>query len=275
MKTLIDWISFSVPIGSGGIPDYGWSWEDVKWQLEVFLGESITGWLEGENWAAGNGRAPYASSFQSILKGVTVFWSGKLSHALVEVSGTGCTDLRVRGLITDMLNVAKERLTRLDIATDIETDVLPFDFATMRNVARFKAHGSYTSRSGYTEYIGSRTSELFARVYRYADPHPRSGFLRIEHELKRETAKATATLLLTSSVEQVQSALGSRFGWCHPLWKPEVSSIPALNTPANHRGTAKTEFWLRTQVASSFKKLVRTGAISDPESWLREVFLSD
>lgn len=273
METLIDWLSFTVLIGSGGIPETGWKWEDVQWHIEAFLGENITGFLGGDDWEAAAGRPPYAHSFRSTLRGVTVFWSGKVSHALVEVSGSGMLAMRQQHLQTELLIAARERVTRIDIATDILTDTTPFAFAEARKTGRTKSRGSYTSNSGQTEYIGSRSSERFARVYRYSSPHPRAHLLRVEHECKGDTARAAIAFLLTNGVEELQTDLGARFGWSHPVWEPQRQTLSTLALPARHRENAKTEIWLRTQAAAAFKKLVLAGAIPEPEKWLREAFL--
>jgi len=275
METHIDWLSFTVMVGNGNLPQKGWQWSDVQWHIERFLGDGITEFFGGDGWEAGAGRPPYASSFRSTSRGVTVFWSGKVSHALVEVSGSGMLAFRQRGLEIALLIAARERATRLDIATDIKTTIDPFEFAEAREPGRTKSRGSYTSNSGKTEYIGSRTSERFARVYRYSDPHPRSHLLRVEHELKADTAKAAIAFLLGNSLEELQTDLGNRFGWRHPVWTPQRQALSTLALPAKHREEAKTELWLRTQAAAAFKKLVASGTIQDPEAWLKEVFLGD
>lgn len=273
METHIDWLSFSVMVGSGEIPEYGWSWEDVQWHIEAFLGADITSFLGGDGWEVGPGRAPYASSFRSKSRGVTVFWSGKASHALIEVSGVGMLAFRQHSLEIALLTAAHARVTRLDVASDIATDLNPFDFANDREPGRTKARGSYTSKSGQTEYVGSRQSERFARVYRYSDPHPRAHLLRVEHELKGETAKAGIAFILANGLDELQADVGARFGWRHPVWTPEKQSDATLVLPAQHRQDAKTEIWLRTQCVAAFRKLVHNGTIVDPERWLMEVFL--
>jgi DNA relaxase NicK len=273
METTLDWLSFSIILGESH-PDHGWNWTDVQRAVEHLLGDTMTEYISGDGWEPAGGRKPYAQSFRNVMKGITVFWSGKMFHALIEISGVGMKAIRDAGLQEELLQRTQARATRIDIATDIQTDVLPLEFATQRNVARFKAHGSYTSKSGYTEYIGSRTGELFARVYRYSDPHPRSAFLRVEHECKGQTAKATIALLLAHGVAEVQAGLGARFGWCHPLWQPDQQRVLAITTPANRRQDAKTEIWLRTQVAASFRRLVASGTIGDARAWVEEVLLS-
>lgn len=275
MRTNIDWLSFTFPVGQGGYPELGWRWDDIAAAATEYLGQDLVSYLAQCQWTEEGGRKPYAHSQRAAEQGISVFWSGRQSHALIEISGIGMAALRAAGVEREMLAAAQERATRLDIATDIETTTKPAEFAAKRDVARFKAHGSFTSKSGETEYVGSRTSERFARVYRYAEPHPRSSLLRVEHELKKGAAKSAIAHILGYSVEWVQTSLGDTFGWTHSDWRPKeqhVSSIPSL---PNSRTAAKTEIWLRSQAAPAFKKLVRLGLITDPEQWLKDVFLDD
>lgn len=274
METHIDWLAWTVVFSDSGIPETGWKWDDVQWHIAQSLGANITASFEGEGWEAGAGRPPYAYSFRSSSRGVTVFWSGKVSHALIEVSGLGMSVLRQQGLETEALNVASARCTRIDVATDIPTSIEPLEFASQRAAGRTKARGSYVSKMGQTEYIGSRQSERYARVYRYSPPHPRSHLLRVEHECKGDTAKAVCAAILREGVSVVQRDLGNRFGWLHPAWEPEAQTLATFGLPAKHREGAKTELWLRTQVAAAFKKLVADGIITDPEAWVREVLLN-
>lgn len=274
MKTCIDYLSFTVTWGDGGLPEKGWMWEDAKWHIEQFLGDDITDYLAGDGWGVGAGRRPYASSFRNSSKGVAVFWSGKASHALIEVSGKGMLAIRQHALETALLNVCLPRVTRIDIATDIDTDIRPIEFVQQRDKKRSKSDGHYNSRDGQTEYVGSRQSERCARVYRYAPPHPRAHLLRVEHECKGDTAKVVVAGVLSQGVETVQRDLGFRMGWLHPTWEPDQQVKATYALPAKHRENAKTELWLRTQAATSFAKLVKNGTIDNPEAWLREVFLS-
>lgn len=273
MYTAIDWVSFSFEVGQGGKREAGWQWEDVEAALHAFLPNTGFDWLDAQDWEVGKGRAPYAQSWGSEENGVRFFWSGKLDHALCEVSGRGCARLTERGWLASLLNDAQARLTRLDICSDIETEVEPSEFVAAGYSERIKSHASYHSPTGSTEYIGSRSSDRFARVYRYVAPHPRSHLLRIEHELKKDAARAAAAWMLAYGIESVQASIGEGFGWLHPLWKPTDQSAGKISAPRNDRTLAKTELWLRSQAAPAFVKLYRAGLVDDPEQWLRDVFL--
>lgn len=268
MDAKIDWYAFSIDLGTG-YPEHGWRWGDIVTALSEQVSIPFGTWIEGR------GRAPYNHSATLDGTGLYVSWSGRFSHCHVEFTGVGCEWLRGRGGLNEVLTNHAHRTTRMDVATDFRTEVLPNEFAEKRDQKRFISTAHYHTKSGDTEYIGSRTSELMGRVYRYNSPHPRSGLLRIEHECKRKTAKASVRYVLDHGVEELQRELGARFGWSHPLWTGEHEDLPPLSIPSQTKSDAKTDIWLRSQCAAAFKKLVQSGAIQDPESYLKEVFLNE
>jgi len=267
MDAKIDWLAFSLSLGDR-IPAYGWTWSDIV----VALSDQVH--IPFGTWQEGKPHAPYSHLAAQPHNGIYVSWSGRFTHCHLEFTGVGCEHLRTTGALNETLTNHQNRVTRLDVATDFSTEVLPNAFTEARDKTRFKSHASYHSKSGETEYIGSRQSELMGRVYRYSSPHPRSHLLRIEHETKRKTAKASVRYMLENGVEQLQRELGARFGWHHPLWPEGTEELPSLSVPTQTREEAKTDIWLRTQCAAAFKKLVQSGAINDPQTYLNDVFLN-
>jgi len=268
MDAKIDWYAFSVQM-SDAIPPHGWRWGDIVTSLVEQVSLPFGAWEEGK------GRAPYNHCMGQQHNGIYVSWSGRFTHYHVEFTGVGCQYLRDNGALNEVLTKQEHRTTRMDVASDFRTEVLPHEFTKYRDEKRFSSTASYHTKSGDTEYIGSRTSELMGRVYRYNSPHPRHDLLRVEHETKRKTAKASVRYMLENGEDQLQRELGARFGWCHTLWTGEQSDLPALSIPSQTRNEAKTDIWLRSQCAAAFRKLVLSGAIGDPEKYLREVFLNE
>jgi len=273
MNTHIDWLSFSFPVGQSSYPEQGWQWPNVYEYLRAYTGNKLECLFDDEEVEHHGGRAPYAhgTSLHSGL--LVVYWGGRLDHGLVQIHGQGMDYVREKGIEKDLLLVASERVTRVDLATDIETDVKPSEFVERRTSKKQTTVASVTSPQGETEYVGSRISERFARVYRYRNPHPRANLLRVEHELKGKTAKATLPIILEVGIDAAQSKIGLSFGWFHPIWQPSNKNLTKIKSPRNDRTMAGTEIWLRTQCASAFRTLVLKGLIDDPEQWLREVFL--
>jgi len=273
MNTKIDWLSFSFPVGHIGHPEFGWRWSDIQSALIAYTGIELEPLFNDEDEEHEGGRAPYAHGVSMHNGILVVYWSGRLNHGLVQIHGQGMDYVRENGLEKSLLMAASERVTRLDIATDISTDVTPSAFVAERSSHRQMANASMHSSSGDTEYVGGRTSQKFARVYRYRDPHPRHNLLRVEHEIKGLLAKTVLPEILSLGVDEVQASIGKSFGWAHSVWEPKNGNAPKISAPRNDRTLARTELWLMTQAASAFKTLVRKGLIEDPEEWLFEHFI--
>jgi len=149
----------------------------------------------------------------------TYVWVSKTGLILIEHTGAGCDRLEARGLLLGIIQSRADRVTRIDIATDILTDVRPHAFVSERTPSRLSAHGHVYSKFGETEYIGSRKSERTCKVYRYDGDHPRAKFLRIEYTYKRQDAKIIAHQLWDTSIEQIALASGERYQWQHEAWR--------------------------------------------------------
>lgn len=275
MKTQVDWLAWTVLLPSRAGQQSFHRFESIAETIEQNVGTQIGTILAQAEWTEGKGRAPYAHRWQAKEIGMSVFWSGRVDNALIEVSGQGMEYFRVVSLEAALFQAASERVTRLDIASDIETDLSPTDFLAAGYAERIKSRGSAISATGETQYVGSRQSERFARVYRYAPPSPRSHLLRVEHELKKEAARAVISYILAYGVEWAQESIGKTFDWKHEAWRPGDQSAFKIAAPREDRTLSKTELWLRLQAAPAFKKLVQQGIVTDPEAWLREVFLSE
>jgi len=273
MNTKIDWLSFSFPVGESGYPEQGWQWPNVIGCLRAYTGKELTELFDDTEVEHHGGRAPYAhgASLHSGL--LVIYWGGRLNHGLVQIHGQGMDYVREKEIETSVLKVAAERVTRVDIATDIETRIKPLEFVECRTSKKQLASASFKSTSGETEYVGGRTSQRFARVYRYHPPHPRSNLLRIEHEIKGTLAKATLPEIVSMGIDDVQTRIGLSFGWGHEVWQPSNQNLTKIKAPRNDRTLAGTEMWLMTQCASAFRTLVLKGLIENPEQWLRDHYL--
>lgn len=264
----VDWISFSLPVEKiddgnevEALYAFASSLVDLHEELPTWLG--IDTELE-----AGNGRAPYRTSWRSARGGVTVYTHPGLNHALVEVSGQGCDALQSRNVLDRCMVAVSERVTRLDIACDMLTDTRPLEFVDGRATGRFKAQSHVISESGETFYVGARSSARYARVYRYNPPHERSHFLRVEYVVKQQDAKNLVGSIQTEGLASVVAALGETFGWQHSDW--DVRDNPAeIAVYRPDRREGKTLFWLADTVGPCLARLHREGVI-DIEQWVRE-----
>jgi len=248
----------------------------ISYGFEDMFGLELRASVFGGDWQKQErSRAPYTDAWVQSEGGITLFASPNLTHCCVEISGQGCEALIAKGLIMDVLKCCADRVTRIDVASDIETKVRPTEFVSQMNHERMRTSGHVVSDTGETFYVGSQKSDRYARVYRYNEPHPRSHLLRIEHVFRREYAKVVARTITSAGTESVAKSAGEAFGWAHKAWEPESSQYVDLSVVKAEPTMGGTVFWLIKSVAPAFKKLVAKGIIPDPEKFLRDYFLTD
>jgi len=272
MRTHIDWLTFTLTmryegegieayadaLGNGFVDTFG----------HVLASRSFSGsWTAKER-----SRAPYQHAYENSALGISVFASPTLTHYCVEISGQGCERLIKLGVMTEVLTAIHKRCTRIDIACDIETDVKPTDFVSQTTHERMRSSGYQKSNRGETCYVGSQKSDRYARVYRYNPPHPRAKLLRVEHVFRREYAKSVARQCCSMDLASVAHAAGEVFGWNSDVWITDNDTSADITPVKERGGSGKTIYWLVTSCAPAFKKLVRQGAISDPEIFLQTYF---
>ena len=262
----IDWISFSVPIVPNGSDDERKTAAAAAAAIRELspVAARLLALADG-HWQPRNGRAPYRASFHNEERGATVFVHPRLTHALVEISGRGCEYLYSQGAELSFISEVQSRLTRLDIACDIETKARPSAFVEDADMKRFKSTSHVVSPSGETVYLGARSSDRYCRVYRYNAPHERAHLLRCEFVIKAENAKLTAQRLRETGYKATCAALGEAFGFQHETWQP--GSNPAdLRTYRAERREGKTLYWLASTVAPLLVRLHNEGVI-DAADW--------
>lgn len=260
MNITIDWLSISIPLNrlfsrdennSGyvihaqpGTPEHKLSKMLLRARLQ---------------WEHGKGRAPFKSSIHSPLDGWTYFYGDDKPYSLLEITGRGCEELRKVDALLNLIEAFKSRLTRIDIACDIKSDIKPEEFSSLRDLTKFKSGAIMKSETGETVYVGSRTSDRYARVYRYNPPHPRADLLRVEMVCKDERAKAIGKALSSDPIDNIAFELGTVFAWQHKLWSfDEGNTGIDLSIPSNAH-QANTERWLLTSVRSAIAALARKG----------------
>jgi hypothetical protein len=279
MRTHVDWITFTMTMRyQSSYPEtfstadvYAKAMEDT-WEENFdreLLAEAFGGsWMKNEF-----SRAPYVDAWQLPDRGITLFASPTLNHCCVEISGQGCETLIAKGLLNQVLQHVHSRVTRVDLASDIETQIKPSEFVEKRTHKRMQSDGYQNSKTGETCYIGSQKSDRYARVYRYNNPHPRAHLLRIEHVFRKAYAKKVAESILKDGIGNVVSAARDAFGWEHPVWEMGGDGGSDISIIKEKRATGKTVFWLVNSVAPAFRRLCEDGTISDPEAFIRAYFL--
>lgn len=255
MDIKLDWLSFTYNWDNSETEHDGQAKHDADLALLGFLGEGGYNALipEGEAWTYMKGRKPYSSSLS--YDGIRVFFNHKLNHALVEISGTGCTRVFSQPSGVFLLQQVQSRVTRVDIACDIETDVTPGEFVSHRDSTRHKSFQHVQSETGETCYIGSMTSNRYCRVYKYNDPHPRAGLLRVEHVFRQEDAKKVVAFGFENGIDSLAQQCALIYGWSHEAWELEPASQRELKAHRVERTDAATVLWLYDTVIPSIARL--------------------
>jgi len=280
MRTHIDWLTFTMVPRYTSVPENEMSvGEDYAHAIEAawiatFDAETLAIGFGGEWEKQEKSRAPYTDAWTLPDAGITLFAGVSLNHCCVEISGGGCERLIEKNLLEEVLSAVVDRVTRIDIACDIETGVKPSEFVTALSHKRMRSSGSQKSASGATEYVGSRTSERFARVYRYNSPHPRAHLLRVEHVFHKAYAKKVAQAIIQSGINGVAHTAGVAFGWAHETWKPQDDTLVDITSVKPEPNAGTTVFWLVHSVAPAFRRLCADGTIHNPEEFVKQYFLS-
>lgn len=269
----IDYMSFSVDLVNR-IEDGDLAMHVTADALRELIGGSqFEGiFLAPNGWEKCKGQRPYSHGQSNRKIGVFV-WFGGHSNALVQFSGHGCKFLEKSGLLYNVLASVLERLTRLDIAIDIETDTKPTDFVHAGYNNRIKSYGEQRSAHGDTCYVGSRKSQKFCRVYRYSPPHPRSHLLRVEYETKKEQAQIAARSILANGIGYASESLSKYYEWKHEDMPETNALVEKMQAEVTDRSSAKTLYWLQTQVAPAIQRLIFEGTIENPQKFFEEHFI--
>lgn len=198
------------------------------------------------------------------------YFAGHASAApLIELPGAACDQLRAFDRLAQLVSDHCDSVTRLDLAGDLVCDLSPAEFVAAGYSSRIRTRSSVVSATGSTEYLGSPKSDRFVRVYRYAEPHPRSDALRVEVVLRRELSKSAAQVLLSSPVDQVWRSALSTLSFKSPSWGTASDvSLPRLTLPKEPTAASRMR-WLDKQIRPAALEAHRAGLI-DLARWLAE-----
>lgn len=255
----IDWLSVSIPLSS--ILTSAKNDPNVKSVYAARERKMLNLIMACEDLKEGGGRAPFKKTFHSKSGGFTYFESDNLPYCLIEFTGVGCEVLRSYGWMKNILQDWNDRITRLDIACDIATDIDPIKFTKGRSDENnFSSSSNVISESGITSYVGSKASNRYCRVYRYNSPHPRSDLLRVEFVLRNEYAKQCAKILVDTPIYEIIKGLYKTFGWEDFSDLIKGNGMALASTPKEtHQG--KTERWLLTQVLPALGRMAESGNV--------------
>lgn len=273
---IIDWLSWTIPrelvteAETTELHEQRMVWQDIRlWSVSLYhllLNDP-------EGWTPGRGRPPYSSCYRS-EHGIAIYHSPVIDNILIEISGRGMEWIRAHQYDDFIMQQALERVTRFDVAVDVISQAQPSEIVRNGVSGRFKSHSHVTSETGETQYVGSRKSDRYLRIYRYNEPHPRAHLLRYEFVFRKQMAKDALAAFITSQhdLRGMMAYCGQTYGINHHTYNTDARAIPVeLYRPERH--SASTVLWITGAVAPAFKRLLKEGVISDPEQFLKEHFL--
>jgi len=268
----IDWVTI---VGRRRVDEKDWSTTDAyvtaaDWLIDLWptFKEAVGSPV---HWGIVKPRAPYSYARRTDDCTRTLYVHPLSTHFTLEISGGHCQ--RMNGLMPSMLHAYAGHFSRIDLAVDMESAVTPIEFEEACKGGQALTSARMTSRTGQTVYIGSRTSERFARVYRYNPPHPRAHLLRAEFQLKGAYANKLAEHIAEGeTLESYAAGLGKHFGFTHECWKP--SDKAQVLRVQSHAQTGQTVAWLTSTVAPLLKRLDREGKL-DVQMWFQEYVVKE
>ena len=281
----LDYIQFSIPLSepmADSIVGLGAERQALSTVLEAAFAARVSrAVLEGlaslDAQSTVKALAPYDTAIGLGLRAsgmanlMTVMYnskSRKVDTMLIQFSGAGCAWLEEQGLIVEIVSAWIDRIGRVDFAYDFLTDMSPehaFETENRTSILR--------SNTGTTVYSGSLKSDRYMRCYRYNPPHPRADRLRFEFVFKsKPQARAALETWLYKSPTFASVCQSFRI-------RPNEAFDSSEGDPLGKVGRnpsaseASTTLWLIEAAASAFKRLCSTGAIAEPEMFLKQYFL--
>lgn len=268
----VDYLAFTLPIGDGERPVDNVFADEAINLLVQYAPDALTNTMKENQFLfrAEKGRRPYKTMYRFKEQGLSIFCGGQ-SNVLYEYSGMGCDFLRSIEQLESTAFRVRDRLTRIDVAIDINDAPDTAALQELIGNGRAKTNGVYNSPTGSTIYVGSRRSLRYMRIYRFAPPHPRSDTTRIEVVFRKAQATALGNTLNDIGIEgAAQQTLNLyKFSGIEPVH----ANAGTITIPRAQRENAGTVRWLITQCAPAFRRMVQAGEITNPDTFFREHFL--
>lgn len=247
----VDWFSFTVPLASGT--------DDQSPDTLAFMRDTIqnaSNWHFSAVFHNGDWELQSAGGFYSVrmvdrFSGMRYAWGKVNNHIYVELPGKCCATLQEQGVLENIMFLHQAKCSRIDIAGDWETELTPRNTIGNSYQEGRRAFSEIRSPEGLTVYVGSRKSDRFMRVYRYSKPHPRSQYLRFEHENKGDVAKTVCANILEKGLQETFGNAQNSYHW-DLQQVSELSCVQGkIRSHRNHTESASTLLWLLETVAPS------------------------
>jgi len=269
----IDWISYTRSNDVHLLPhpsDFAEAQREVVWEWQRF---NQTSDASEVSYIPVKPNKPFANARMDNDTKSRIEWGGGSNRVLCSFAGQACRNLRTHNRTQEVLKAVCSDVTRIDLSVDLRVATRPMEFCGKRDKAKHKTGSFMFSEEGETQYVGSWSSDRFARVYRYNPPHERADFLRVEHVFKGKAAKSIAAALVDSSPAAIIAHVGRIYGWAHDDWRlaENLSAAPeAVEWYKEERHASKTVTWLTETVAPCIVRMVKEGEIVDINEGLWE-----
>lgn len=271
--TRIDWFSWTE---ANDAPLF-----EVEVQLEGLSRDFYRQWIgywgtalpSLHEWVAVKPNNPYRRAIQCPEHGFRMEWGGGANTILIMCPGKACAHLAELGRLNDLVYRKANHCTRIDFAVDMLCTTKPAEFVNARTSKKHKNIAFHQSDEGETCYVGSWSSDRFARVYRYNPPHERANWLRAEHVFKGKQAKAFAHQVNIATADGAVAFVGDIYGWGHKVWvqPPTTLEEKALfKAWIPERHASKTLKWLEEVCIASIVRLWNEGEIENPYEWFAQ-----
>lgn len=167
---------------------------------------------------------------------------------------------------------AGAKFTRIDLATDAQNYNLKAEDATNEiREKRFKCRCKKTpawfdpSFGGWTQYLGTKASEIHLRIYdKAAELGIKGDYTRVELVVRGKRAQKAAQAVV-SGVDFRSLVLGYAQFHSWQTWN-EVMGADVVSLPAEKKESA-TDLWLLNQCAKTLAR--RLDELGDDELWFR------
>jgi len=175
--------------------------------------------------------------------------------------GSALREVEPRSILRQAL-AADATIRRIDIAIDIPSAAPDEDLynalALGSAITQARSHQLVTSNTGWTIYVGSRTSEKFLRIYdKQAEAGLDHPLTRVELECKNDYAEGIAKHIDQEGYHQFPGIITAFCDFRNVTWWTQNLTSPTLSPgiPKKEK-TSDTKRWLMESVAPALAKVL-------------------
>jgi len=270
VSVCIDWMRYTAHFGKGGLAGLPKYFSPERLCDEVLPFHSF--------FKEAKPRNGYTVALESTrYPGVTVSWSANRPDmgVSVDIPGSACAELEVSEVLAYVYENQFE-MSRIDVAVDVPewwNGALFYEHLTEGLVdTQAKKHQFIRSNTGWTVYVGSRTSERFLRIYdKQAQTGGTGPWTRVELECKGEYARGVAAFLHLNQLQGIPAIIRGFADWrSRDEWTANMASpTPFFGVPKREKH-ADVQKWLLQSVAPSFVR----ECFADPQfldKWMERI----